>query len=213
MRIAHQMAHHFIEAAVPHAPPWFEEGFAQYLSFVYLLQHGDTTIACFGHPQAAMSASVVSIPVRDLFAYEWRRFNDEGDDHWFMFTSRAFIDYLLHGEDGKLRHRFGRFMHGLAEGKGGAEAFAAAYPDLSIDTVDQRLNAHVRTHRPPAELCPVGFAIARPRNTQPARIPVGANEVRVLFERLEQVPFKEGNADFYPVDLISGSSSDPHARS
>jgi hypothetical protein len=193
---AHVLAHHFIEAAVPRAPLWFHEGFAQYLSVFTAPQDRPGTV-CFGHAQPA-SAWTVTVTLEQLFAVGWKQYNEDAAP-WIDPSAWGLIDYLLHGEQGRWRAGFRPLMQALARGLTSEQAFAAAYPELPLDLLDQQWRQHVRTRRP-QDLCPFAVRLD-PRSTPlvtPSERPVAENDIRAVFEELEAIPVRRGHADFYP---------------
>jgi hypothetical protein len=192
----HQLAHHFIEAAVPGAPLWFHEGFARYLTRIYQVP-GKPQEVCFGRDPPGATTRV-SLPLKELLAAGYREYN-ESSEPWIGPLSQAFIDYLLHGEGGRLRPAFTDLMRALAAGKTGEQALAATYA-IPFDQLESRFHMHVRSARPPGLVCPLGFTVAAltaPR-PEPIRTPVEESDVRALFESLEKLPDRNGYADFFP---------------
>jgi hypothetical protein len=193
---AHLVAHHFIIQAIPDAPIWFQEGFADYLT-VFQGQPGNPQVVCFGVRQPA-EQRMVTVPIKDLFALTWGDYNDSKAP-WMAATGWALVDYLLHGEDGRWRPRFRGFMNALAARSSSQDALAAIYPDLPIASLDQRLRDHVHTVRPPLQHCPLPVVIgpSGPPGPPPARTEVGEDAIRAVFQAIESLPVRRGYADFF----------------
>lgn len=193
----HQLAHHFIEAAVPRAPLWFHEGLARFLTRVYAIP-GHTGGVCFGGDQPVFTTRV-TLPLKELLSVSYKDYN-ETKEPWVGPLSQSFIDYLMLGEGGQLRSRFGDLMRALAEGKKGEEALTHVYPELALDKMDANFRAHTQTLRPPGKACTLGFRVdAKGRSsTAPVRSPVSEDDVRALFESLAKLPDRNGYADFHP---------------
>jgi hypothetical protein len=195
-RYHHQLAHHFIEAAVPHAPLWFQEGFARYLTSFYGLPNRPQ-IVCFGRDQPAYTTKV-SLPLSDLLGATYHDYN-ESQEPWVGPLSQSFVDFLIHGEGGRLRGRLTTLMRALARGKTSQEALAEVYPDLPLDRMDELFADHVRRLRAPGEECPLALELRNPPvKVEPIRAPVPEAEAQALVESLQQVREKTGYADFAP---------------
>jgi hypothetical protein len=191
------VAHHYIGQAVPGAPVWFQVGFADYLS-VFRASDQSSSVVCFGLRQPAGQAAVTP-PVRDLFATTWMDYN-ESSAPWVGPAAEGLIDFLLHGEDARWRPRFRSFMRALAAGQASEQAFATAYPDLPLASLDQRLRDHVRTLRPPNQTCPMPVIVG-PR--QVPTLPPGHHQVpepamRALFQAIEALRVRRGFAEYVP---------------
>jgi hypothetical protein len=194
---AHLVAHHFIAQAIPAAPPWFQEGFARYLT-LFRGSSSDPGVLCFGLRQPA-EGSMVTPPIGSVFEATWRDFNDTAS-LWMAPASWAFIDFLLHGDHGHWRARFRPFMDALITRQTTEAALAAVYPDLPRDSLDERLRLHVRTIRPPNEDCPLPVAVAprTPPAAPPSATPVPEDAIRAIFQSIDQLPAKQGYADWVP---------------
>jgi hypothetical protein len=193
---AHLVAHHFISQAIPDAPIWFQEGFAEYLT-VFQGQPGNGQLICFGVRQPA-EQRMVTVRIEDLFALTWVDYNDSSAP-WMAATAWALVDYLLHGEDGRWRLRFRDFMQALAARSSSQEAFATIYPDLPIAGLDERLRDHVHQLRPPLQHCPLPVVVAPPGPVGPplSRTQVGEDAIRAAFQAIESLPGRRGYADFF----------------
>jgi hypothetical protein len=194
---AHLVAHHFIDQAIPDAPIWFQEGFAEYLS-VFQGQPGNSTVVCFGIRQLA-EQKMVTTPIKDLFAVTWVEYNDSAAP-WMAATAWGLVDYLLHGEGGRWAPRFRGLMEALAARKSSQDALAAVYPDLPLATVDQRLRDHVNTIRPPFQHCPLPVVVgpSGPPPPPPSQSEVSEEAMRAVFQAIERLPTRRGFADFIP---------------
>jgi hypothetical protein len=194
---AHFVAHHFIDRAMPGAPLWFQEGFAEYLTF-FRSSPSASNVVCFGLIQPGREKMVV-VPVKDLLAVTWKDYN-ETSAPWIAPSALALIDYLLHGEGGRWRPRFRGLLQALAARQPTETAFETAYPGLPLASLDARLRDHVQTVRPPNELCPLPVVVG-PRVdpvTPPSEAPVSEEGIRGLFEAIERLPVRRGFADFIP---------------
>jgi hypothetical protein len=195
----HVLAHHFIEAAVPRAPLWFHEGFARYLAGAAPIAGRPGNI-CFGQSQPAFTTRV-TLPLRELLAANYHEYN-QSSAPWIGPLSHSFIDFLIHGEDGRLRPRFSGLMRELAAGKSGEEALAAVYPEIPLDRLDAAFRDHVRSLRPMGQACPLSAPLPPPGPRAAAiKTPVSEEEIRALFQGLEQISDRDGYADFFPDPL------------
>jgi hypothetical protein len=193
---AHFVAHHFIFEAMPAAPLWFQEGFADYLS-VFRSAPDNPGVLCFGLRQPSGEVHV-SPPLASVFAATWHDFNDDAAQ-WMKPASWGVVDYLLHGDQARWRPRFRVFFQALVAGKGTEAALAEAYPDLRRDTLEERIRLHVRTIRPPNAECPLPVVVG-PRTAVGGRgeTPVPEAAMRGIFEAIARLPGQGGYADFWP---------------
>lgn len=193
----HQVAHHFIEAAVPNAPLWFHEGLARYLTRIYQVP-GQPQQVCFGRDPPGVTTRV-TLPLKDLLNATYREYN-ESSAPWIGPLAQAFIDFLLHGGGGRLRPGFPDLMRALAAGKNGEAALASVYA-IDFGQLETAFHQHVRSARPPGLVCPLGFTVAALTSArpEPTRTPLEEADVRALFESLDKVPDRNGYADFIPA--------------
>jgi hypothetical protein len=194
---AHLVAHHFIAQAMPAAPPWFQEGFARYLT-LFRGSPASPGVLCFGLRQPA-EEKMVSPPLTTLFAATWRDFNDD-NALWMTPASWAMVDFLLHGDHGQWRPRFRSFMDAVIAGQSTEAALASAYPDLPRASLDERVRLHVHTIRPPNDECPLPVVVGPRADPGPPRskTPVPEEAMRGVFEAIERLPVREGYADWIP---------------
>jgi hypothetical protein len=193
---AHAMAHHFIQSALPKAPLWLHEGLASYASR-FRSEPSNDRILCFGTTQPADARYVVE-PLDKLFSLSWQDYNDTMGPN-IDGTAWGFVDYLLHGEEGKLRGRFKVLLRQLGSGLSTEEALRMVYPELRRDTLDQRFQDHMRTPRP-KQLCPVSLPVGpgSGRKHATSKAPVPEAEMKSLFDGLEALPIRRGFADYFP---------------
>ena len=197
---AHLVTHHFIESAIPGAPLWFHEGFAIYAS-VFQSHERRPDVICFGLLQPASRWSITE-KVDEVMRTTWAEYNESAAP-WFQDTAWGLVDYLLHGEGGSLRPGFRPLMEAFRRGLRGKDALQAAYPQLPLDQLDDRLRDHVRTLRQPSDLCPLAVALDRPVLAGGARTRTDIPEaqMRKMFQVLEHLPHPRGYADFFPAPL------------
>lgn len=190
----HQLAHHFIEAAVPGAPLWFHEGLARYLTAIYQVP-GKPQAICFGRDPPGVK---VTQPLKEVLLAGYRQYN-ESSEPWIGPLSQGLIDYLLHGEGERLRPGFPEVMRALAAGKSGEDALTGVY-GIDLGQLDTRFRAHVKSMRPPGLVCPLGFTVAALAGPRPeaTRSPLEEADVRALFESIDKVGDRNGYADFFP---------------
>ena len=199
---AHLLIHHHIEVAVPGAPLWFHEGLASYLSLFHMPPERPGVV-CFGffNPTASWQ---VTVKLRELLAATWKDYNQESAP-WIAPSAAALIDFLFHGEDGRWRSRHHLLMEELARGRSGEEALLRALPELTLDELDARYREHIRA-RKARGTCPMPVRL-RPRAVLPpsqavspaVKQYVDEQQIRTLFESLENVPERHGFADYFPA--------------
>jgi hypothetical protein len=195
---AHLMAHHFIEAAVPRAPLWFHEGLAEYLG-VFTVLPEQPGVVCFGQVESGV-AWQVTVAVKDLLAVTWSEYNRTSAP-WVAPSAWGLIDFLFHGEDGRWRSRLQPLINALAAGRDGEQALLSAFPDLTLDELDERVRQHVRT-RKPRGLCPLPIRLgAGIEGMSTTKGPVEEKKIRAIFEALEQMPNRRGHSHFFPLAM------------
>jgi hypothetical protein len=194
----HQLAHHFIEAAVPRAPLWFHEGFARYITSFHGVPDRPGVI-CFGIQQPVFTTQV-TLPLGELLAATYHDYNEEKAP-WIGPLSQSFIDFLVQAQNGRFRGRFTALMRALASGKSGEQALADVYPEVPLAQMDALFHEHVHTLRPPGQECPVPIALRGEgvAKHQALRAPMEEPDARALVESLELVSEKNGYADFTPA--------------
>ena len=198
---AHLLAHHYIETAVPRAPLWFHEGFAQYLGTFTVLPERPGVV-CFGHVESGVQWQV-TVSLKELLAASWADYN-RSSAPWIAPSAWGLIDFLFHGDEGRWRSRHHALMRALAEGRNGEQALLGAFPELTLAELDARVREHVRT-RKPRSLCPLPVRVGAAGTAAAATIkgPVEEKQIRAYFEALDQLPEKKGYSDFIPVGLAA----------
>jgi hypothetical protein len=193
----HVLAHHFIEAAVPHAPLWFHEGFATYLSNFHGLE-GQPQVVCFGVIRPWQVDRLVIEPLSALFSLDWKSYNQTTAPN-MNSTAWSLIDYLLHRGPRTPVPDFKTLMIALRQQNTPA-ALATTYPAPMVDQLDAEVRAHVH-RREPFLLCPLHYPAAAPPQV-PGKQEVSAVDeaaIKAMFESLYALPDREGYADVFRV--------------
>jgi hypothetical protein len=163
-----QLAHLFIEAAVPKASLWLHVGLARYMAKARIHRKGESYRACFGsahfdEPVTAAAAPGpesyirprnldpirsgtgrnVTIPLDRVLRDDWYGYDRDGR-YWYEYTAYGFVHFLIHGHSGWHRTRFPLFLEALARGAPVDEALASAYPHILPDEWDDLVANHVR---------------------------------------------------------------------
>ncbi len=163
-----QLAHLFIEKAVPNAPLWLHVGLARYMAKGRVHRRGDKWVACFGsavfdEPITAsmpkrqidpsrnpvlpnpttLSSRGVAISLDEVLYTDWYRY-DAKRRHWYEYTAYAFVHFLIHGRNGWHGTRFPVLLEALGEGKSTEEALGLAYPHILDEEWEAALAAHLR---------------------------------------------------------------------
>jgi hypothetical protein len=72
-------------------------------------------VICYGREQPAYTTKV-SLPLNDLLSASYHDYN-ESQEPWIGPLSQSFIDFLIHGQGGRLRGRFSALMRAQSEWK------------------------------------------------------------------------------------------------
>jgi hypothetical protein len=215
-----QMAHVFINRAVPMAPLWLQVGLGRYLQKfrIHYRERRETWLACFGSPwfdepmglgMSTGDGRRVNLGVADIFTSDWYQY-DRRKRAWYEFTSYAFVHYLLHGK-GMNKQRFSVMLKALRAGQSTPEALATAYPQVLPGEWDERIDEHAHTSEVHARLAnerylPQGLCFDIPAahhaDQRPTKTPVNEQDVSLLLGDLERVdPFRR-HAGWWPIDIV-----------
>lgn len=195
-RPAHQVAHRLVQAALPRAPLWFHEGFADYVGTVEYRQNH----AYFGARCVHADRSLAIVPARQLFAARAEDF-DGTERQRHHASACMLVHFLLHGHQRQLRSAFPSFARVLGTGDGGERALAVAYPRISLDQLDHELRQHLWLALP--DFTDSRGAISLPLVDHPivARKAIPAAEMMALVERLTRAGqrARHQSIDWLPV--------------
>jgi hypothetical protein len=172
--IVHQVAQAFILSALPRAPIWFREAWAEYLQDVAVGKEGDHWVAVFDawrwRDRYRTFQGITRRIVGEPELPPWRD----------RALGRLFVRFLIQGDGGIYRARFVAFANALAGGAPAEEALATVYPDLPPGTL------RARVLEQEAEIVTSAFVLPLPRDPRDQltvrRGPMPAAEVRLLVE-------------------------------
>jgi len=161
-RVRHVLRHEgFHQFAAEHIardlPPWFNEGMAEYFADVIVgdgeLLTGLVTAERVGAVKRLI-ASNAHVPLEKLFALsaeQWGASLNRGVFHSGPLYQQSWsvVHFLVHGEGGKHRAAFERYIGELAGRRSQRDAFRRAF-DVDVATLEKQWLAHCRALEPSA---------------------------------------------------------------
>jgi tetratricopeptide (TPR) repeat protein len=144
--IFHEYAHSLLGHMVGSAPPWIDEGLAEFYGTFQV--SADGTAATLGMPSRdhlQLLRSAPLMPVAQLTAVERDSpLYNEGDRRTLFYAqSWALVHYLTFGAPARVA-QLNRYLEGIRLGMAGAEAFQQAFgPDAA--SLDRELQQYVRS--------------------------------------------------------------------
>ncbi len=195
-RFQHELTHRFLEQRIRRAPPWLEEGLAEFYSTMRLTDGeavlGElplnkvftTEIRTFiGLTERWVEHRVGlgDLPrLGELLALDGRAFHDPDRELANYATSWALVHLLQNGDDGD-RARFARLLDGLAAGAEPAAAWRRAFGDVPTDALSRRLTRYVLHREVPVRRVP--FPAPDPPPVEAVR-PLDDAAVHLLWARI-----------------------------
>lgn len=157
-RFRHELTHRFLERRLRDAPPWLEEGLAEYWS---TLKTADRE-ALVGvvpnrkifrvdiHRNAALSQNFVEerveltdVPsVWELLSADYSTFHDPARAFSYYAAAWTFVHMMLNGPYGHAA-RFNRFVDAMAAGTPMPDAWRAAFWGVSLTRLDRELRDYL----------------------------------------------------------------------
>jgi hypothetical protein len=185
---AHELAHAFIDATFRAPPVWFNEGFATYAESMMVQEKA----VMFGSRNVHVADDALSarlIKVNDLFTAPGKQFHGDWEARHYT-TAWAVVHYIWHGENKTLRHRFDAFGAALSaeSGRAGgtARAWAATFPEIPLDSLDERLLDHLHQTFGQGKNSVVGFRFVHPGTPPTTLEPADMAYVDKVRERLKR---------------------------
>jgi len=195
-RFQHELAHRFLEQRVRRAPPWLEEGIAEYWSTARV--SGDEAV--LGElPLQRVFATEIRVfiglterfveervpygdipPLAKLLALDGRAFHEPDHEYARYAASWALVHLLQNGSDGE-RARFAFLVDALESGESPEKAWSRAFGDVALDALDKRLRAYLLKLTLPTRRVP--FAAPPPAAIAEAR-DLSDGEVHLLWARV-----------------------------
>lgn len=134
--LRHELSHYLAYMALQYQPAWYSEGIATYFETARFVE-GEFLVGGLPPFRYARLLRGGRISAKRLFNDEPKR------DASFYASAWLLVHYLLSERDGE----FVRYQRGLARGQGHAAAWASAFPDLDLATLDRVLAAYARRDR------------------------------------------------------------------
>lgn len=207
------LAHAYLQKAMPNAPLWFREAFANYVREARYNVAGDMSVACFGYVPKLAQNTVLLEPGK-LWSASWDQYGSEYRS-WLPFSGQMFIDYVISGDGGAHRDKLGTFVTALAEGKDAPATLNASF-GWNDDALFTKLKEHVQNVKQLAGKtqargdCPLGFRVTSsemPDSSEPQKTEADQQKIQALMSALESVPDREGYQEYYPADVLERKPS------
>jgi hypothetical protein len=143
--LIHEMAHDLSRWFMPIQPLWFSEGLAEYLETVsFDAAAGQATMGKSSVDNIEwLTHTRVFIRSAKLFETTTTDIADPREQASFYASSWLLVHYLLHEQP----QGFGRFQLGLTRLVPWREAWAAAFPDLTPEKLDEQVMDYVARNR------------------------------------------------------------------
>lgn len=136
--VYHELTHAFVRNTVRNAPPWFNEGLAEYYStFASSGSSVELGKAIPEHISLLRAQSL--IPLREFFAMDYRAYTESDRITIYYAEAWAIVHYLLEQSD---RAQLARFLALLAAGRPPEAAFNEAYA-MTYEQFEQRIRGYV----------------------------------------------------------------------
>jgi hypothetical protein len=194
-RFIHELTHRFMDHQLRAAPPWLDEGLAEYYSTMKLKDDEvllgllpNRSLFRLDFPtNVALSARYVenrveltSVPsVQELLAADEGTFHRSDHEVAYYFASWTLVHMMLHGPH--YRPRFSRYITGLIMGEAPDVAWRQSFGDVDINELDRQFHAYlIKIYLDEKSLrmrVPPGSAVASERRLRP-------DEVHLLLARI-----------------------------
>lgn len=148
--IFHEYTHLLVNNTIGNAPPWFDEGLAEYYSTFSI---SDDSKVVLGNPIAShvyLLREKKMLPLRTLFQVDHKSpyYNERDKQSVFYAESWALVHYLILGNKGQrvtLIDKFVRFMDANVPME---QAFQQAF-EMSFEAMEKELRDYIRRDRYP----------------------------------------------------------------
>lgn len=147
--IFHEYTHLLVDNTIGNAPPWFNEGLAEYYSTFKI---SDDRKIVLGNPIASHVFLLRDkmLPLRTLFQVNHKSsyYNERDKQSIFYAQSWALLHYLVLGNKGQRTDQIGAFIKFLDAGVPMEEAFQNAF-QTTFEKMEKELREYVRNDRYP----------------------------------------------------------------
>jgi hypothetical protein len=157
-RFTHELTHRFMDHQLRAAPPWLEEGLAEYYSTMQPVS-GDVRLGGLANATLFRLDVMTSIGLADrhvdtrvelravpsvaeLLAADQERFHSAEHEMAYYFASWTLVHMLLHGKQG-YRPRFSRYLSALTAGVAADAAWRQAFDDVDLARLDGELRDYM----------------------------------------------------------------------
>lgn len=147
--IFHEYTHLLVDNTMGNAPPWFNEGLAEYYSTFKI---SDDRKIVLGNPIASHVFLLRDkmLPLRTLFQVDHKSsyYNERDKQSIFYAQSWALLHYLILGNKGQRTDQIGAFIKFLDAGVPMEQAFQKAF-QTTFEKMEKELREYVRNDRYP----------------------------------------------------------------
>jgi len=147
----HELTHRFIARAYGWAPPWMQEGLAEYFSTMRV--EGSRAVLGFV-PDGALVQPYLVPAVQELIAADraafygvWTGQDDDGLHRARYYAGAYALVHLLRNGPDRLRRRFDVFVDAMSDGARPADAWARAFGDIPADAFESAFRSHLAAWR------------------------------------------------------------------
>jgi Tfp pilus assembly protein PilF len=185
--IFHEYTHLLVKNTMGNAPPWFNEGLAEYYSTFKI---SDDRKIVLGNPITShvLLLRDKMLPLRTLFQVDHKSpyYNERDKQSIFYAQSWALLHYLILGNKGQRADQIGSFINFLETGVPMELAFQKAF-QTTFEKLEKELREYVRNDRYP--------------------IITGALSQKLQFDaEMHAAPISEAEAQAYLGDLLLHSN-------
>jgi hypothetical protein len=132
--LKHELTHYIAFQSLPLQPQWFAEGLAVYFQTAYFDSQERFVVGEVPRSYHALLAER-RMSARELFAADWR------EPSASFYASSWLLVHCLMSERGE---PFAKYQSMLADTHSPSEAWAAAFPDLPVEKVDQVISHYFK---------------------------------------------------------------------
>lgn len=136
--VYHELTHAFVRNTVHDAPPWFNEGLAEFYS-TFTSSGGSVELGKAIPEHISLLRAKPLIPLREFFAMDYRAYTESDRVSIYYAEAWAIVHYLLEQSD---RTQLAKFLALLAAGRPPEAAFNEAYA-MTYEQFEQRIRGYV----------------------------------------------------------------------
>lgn len=143
--IFHEYVHFLIDNDVGRtiAPPWFNEGIAEYYELLQIEDERQTTVGAVNEAHLRLLRQNKLIPPETFFDFSYYSLNLQSKETAQMFYAQswALIHYLLQGSEAR-KPQFDKFINFIKNGKPSKDAFREAF-QIDFASLETELTGYV----------------------------------------------------------------------